>query len=635
MPDDVAEELADSVALNPTVHNGRPSSSSGSRAAPGTLLAISPSTGVPGPVQAAAPARRKRRRIEYRPYAKVAEPFGGIEQADQVLNAAERVRQPRQLGDLGLIDVHALTMSLRCRIPSEVAYALNALALLAVQTSGDGPGTTGIQFPLEQCPELLEELLDLLVETAFGYSDESGAPGRNDGVGTTLPTSRAPQALAKDGEALHSYRGLFRRVESEMSDLVSPREESVAALASTAELGNSLRPGPTILAICNILRNLTVPERNMRFAAHEPRLAEVLLRLTALPMRPSSSSSAVSPVLVAPYPVRLSAHDLLTVRKTVIEILSHIALDVSLEAYPPAIAAEAVELVLFFLRDAEHHKDPFALGICQSLPSLNRIPQPHAKLGPQSPTVLPYLGFGLATCARLFLRDGNRSAVSNLIEPDELYETFVSLVALLPITEKDFQVMTYETGLLYMHSVVVSLYNLAFLAPPLVKARLRRHPSITRACLRMVRRLAGTQVAYSDEDIYLQVAHRALAILQMLDGGGGVARASSRKTAAPDSSDLPWYGMSMSGLDDEYSSDDSPAEADSTLAAVDGLNFDDDEDAAATAGAPAPVGARAPILAGEVRQLLEHLSQGMMPLVIPTLIGLASSTGSNGAKNRR
>ncbi|GAA5867955.1 hypothetical protein JCM3774_004736 [Rhodotorula dairenensis] len=630
------EEIAESTASTSALPSSRPSSSSGPRAAQRTKSGISSSNGVPEPVKAAAPARRKRRRIEYRPYAKVAEPFGGIEQADQVLNAAERVRQPRQVGDLGLVDVHALTMSLRCRIPSEVAYALNALALIALQISGDGPSAPGVQFPLEQCPELLEELLDLLEETAFGYGDEPRSPSRNDGVGTTAQNARAPQATLEYAEALRSYRHLFRRVEAEMSELVGPSE----ATPTATELGNSLRPGPTILAICNVLRNLTVSERNMRFAAQEPRLADVLIRITALPMRSSSSSSALSVTTVSPYPVRLSAYDLLTVRKTVIEILSHIALDVSLEGYPATVAAKAVELVLFFLRDAEHHKEPFAMGLSSSLPSLNRIPQPHAKVGLQSPTVLPYLGHGLATCARLFLRDGNRSAVSDLIEPDELYETFVSLVALLPIAEKDFQVMTYEIGLLYMHSVVVSLYNLAFLAPPSVKAQLQRHPSITRAFLRMVRRLAGTQVAYSDEDIYLQVAHRALAILQMLDGGGA-ARASGRKAAVTGSSDLPWYGMSMSGVDEEDSGDDAPTEAEPPLTSVD-ISSVDDEDAVmkatATAtgtAAPASTNDKAPILAGEVRQLLEHLSQGMMPLVIPTLIGLASSAGPNGTRKRR
>lgn len=576
---------------------------------------------------AAAPARRKRRRIEYRPYSKAPEAFGGIEQADQVLLAAERARQPRQLGDLGLIDIHSLTMSLRCRIASEVAYALNALALIALQMSGDPPNTPGVQFLLEKCPELLEELLDLLEETAFGYDDGSRSPSRNDGVGTASSTTNGAHAPLE--EDLRSYRRLFRRVEAEMSGLVQSSDDRATAADSGDEFGNSLRPGPTIVAICNLLRNLTTSERNLRFAAQEPRFAEILIRVASLPMRSYSTSSAAS--VESRYPVRLSAADLLVVRKNAIEILSHIGLDVALDSYSPSIAAGAVDLVLFFLRDAEYHKDPFSFTVCPSLPSLNRIPQPHAKLGPQSPTVLPYFGFGLATCARLFLRDGNRSMISHLIEPDELFEIFVSLVALLPIAEKDFQVMTFETGLLYMHSVVVSLYNLATLSPPSVKARLQRHPKITRAFLRMVRRLAGTQVAYSDEDIYQQIAHRALTILQLLDGGGdGRGGGSSETVTTAGTSDLPWYGMSMSGVADEES-DDGVLAAGPAIAATDGTALDGEETVATTASASSSL--KAPILAGEARQLLEQLSQGMMPLVIPMLMALAS--GSNGTRKRR
>ncbi|GAA5981334.1 hypothetical protein JCM10908_004072 [Rhodotorula pacifica] len=627
------EGTEEPVASTSALSNERPSSSSGPRTTQRKKASTSASSVAPAPVQNAAPARRKRRRIEYRPYSKAPDTFGGIEQADHVLVAAERVRQPRQLGDLGLIDIHSLTMSLRCRIPSEVAYALNALAVIALQMSGDAPNSPGVQFPLEKCPELLEELLDLLEETAFGYDDEPRSPSRDDGVGTS--SRRDGKATPTSAEEdLRSYRRLFKRAEAELSDFAVPSAEHASMSGSTAELGNSLRPAPTILAVCNLLQNLTTTERNMRFAAEEPRLAEILIRVAALPLRSSDDSDALA--ASSPYPVRLSAFDLLTIRKTAIEVLSHIALDISLDAYPPTVAAGAIDLILFFLRDADQHKDPYVFGICQALPTLNRISQPHAKLGPQTPTVLPYLGYGLAVCARLFLRDGNRSAVSDLIESDELFETFVSLVALLPIAEKDFQVMTFETGLLYMHSVVVSLYNLVYLCPPSVKARLRRHPKITRAFLRMIRRLAGTQVAYSEDDIYQQIAHRALAILRLLDGGqdrgNGADRSLSKRASTNGTSDLPWYGMSMSGLDDE-DSDDSLPDAEPAPPVADGMLVDGEAPASLPPAAMASANIKAPILAGETRQLLEHLLQSAMPLVIPALMGLAD--GSSSGRKRR
>lgn len=588
---------------------------------------------------APAPTPRKRRRVEYRPYAKPVEPFGGIEQAHQALTAAERARQSRQIGDLGLIDIYALTMSLRCRIASEVAYALNVLAVIAQHLAADGPPVPGaVPFPLEKCPELFEELFDLLEETAFGAADESRPSNRDDGVGTD---AHAPELGL--GVSDQSYLSLFRAVEAEKSALVEPPASGVASTARESETdpeepSNALAPAAITVAVVNLLRGLTITERNMRFATRDPRFAELLIRIANLPIQPVGTPGSRP----GRYPIRLSASDSLAVRKVAIEILSHVGLDVHLDALAPPVAADAVRLVLFFLRDAGYHKDAYALHLSSAVSAFGRIVQPHEKMSRQSPTMLPYLAFGLAASARLFLRDGNRSIAAGLLDADELHDTFVDLVALLPIAEKDFQVMTYENGLLYMHSVIVTLYNLAHVAPDPVKHRLRRHPKITRAFLRMVRRLAGTQNVYSDDDIYQQIAQRALAILQMLDGTGertgGVAGALSKKRATTSADDdVPWYGLPMSGYDDD--SDDSlsgAADPSATSALVpDGA---DEED-----GANGPTGAAtngsskhdvAPILAGDSRQLFEHLAQGMMPLVIPSLIALADGAGTRRKRRR-
>lgn len=570
----------------------------------------------------AEPPRRKRRRIAYRPYAKPADTFGGVEHADQVLVSAERIRQSRQLGDLGLVDVHALTMSLRCRVASEVSYALNTLAVVALHMSNDSTGTSATTFPLDKCPDLFEELLDLLEETAFGSQDEPRPQRRDDGVGT----SSVVRPSTSQASEPRSYLELFRLIEAEKGD-VACTEARATDRRSRDDETTGLAPAAIIVAVMNLLRGLTITERNMRFAAQEPRLARLLFRVSALPLssgQPGSSGSAARPS-------RLPSQDLLAVRKVAIELLAHISLDVELDSYPGETTRDAVELVLFFLRDAALHKEPFTFDLCSALPSLERIPQPHAKPAQQSPTVLPYLGFALATSARLFLRDGNRSAVASLLGEDELHDLFVDLVAILPITEKDFQVMTYESGLIYMHSIVVSLYNFTCVASTAIRTRLRRHPKITRAFLRMVRRLAGTQVTRSDDDIYQQIAHRALAILRLLNDGATSAR-TSRNAAAGPNADLPWFGLSMSGLDEE--SDDSAGHDGPILPTSSG------EDGAETPGV-VPAGANdadrraAPILAGEARHLLEHMSQGMMPLVIPSLIALAGTVGGRSGRKGR
>jgi SWI/SNF chromatin-remodeling complex subunit SWI1 len=73
-------------------------------------------------------------------------------------------RKPlRDVNEWGRVDVEAVTMSLRSRISTEVSYALTTLTLISTM-KGQAPGTG---FPIAQCEDLMEELLDLLEEEAF------------------------------------------------------------------------------------------------------------------------------------------------------------------------------------------------------------------------------------------------------------------------------------------------------------------------------------------------------------------------------------------------------------------------------------------------------------------------------------
>ncbi|ORY06475.1 hypothetical protein K493DRAFT_404026 [Basidiobolus meristosporus CBS 931.73] len=78
--------------------------------------------------------------------------------------------QPR-LGDLGHIDIHALTMSLKSSLRMEMINALNVLSMLTVERNGS--------LLLEQCGDLLEALMDLLVDFLEKLS-QSPALGNSD-----------------------------------------------------------------------------------------------------------------------------------------------------------------------------------------------------------------------------------------------------------------------------------------------------------------------------------------------------------------------------------------------------------------------------------------------------------------------
>lgn len=116
---------------------------------------------------------KKRKRTAYDPQALPMTTWGGIN-PDQLQEACFDLNNVRpnipSVPELGLIDVHALTMSLQSGIHSEVRLALDTLATVTVETR--------IQLDLRGCEDLVdsiidcaEEQLDLLAENAAEVSD--------------------------------------------------------------------------------------------------------------------------------------------------------------------------------------------------------------------------------------------------------------------------------------------------------------------------------------------------------------------------------------------------------------------------------------------------------------------------------
>ncbi|BGP28735.1 hypothetical protein JCM10296v2_000471 [Rhodotorula toruloides] len=599
--------LAESVKVEdaPTAASPATAAASTSTGAP---PAASNSDSTTKPAEPAVPPRRKRRRIEYRPLARPLDTHGGqdLQLVEQAYTRAEKARPARKLPDLGLVDVHSLTMSLRSRMATEVAYALNVLTLISLQMTTEEKGM-GLRLPFEKCPDLLEELLDLLEETAFGLDEEAEARGGSE--------SAKGKEVAQEPQ---TYRELFRLVEDQANVLDPPHVRSQSSKADDSD--SVLRPGETALAVVNVLRNLALAENNARYIVQTQRIAELFIRVASLPLKDPSDPAPPC------WPARVSAADSMSLKKTAIELLSQVGADVELDNLSPATVQQALDLVLFFIRDAELQREAFAFDLSTTPSMMSRMPQPHA--GPAT-AIPPYLHLGLSACARLALKDRNRSVIARLLDPEDLYRTFISLVALLPISEKDFQIMTFETGLIFVHGAIMSLYNLAFLAPASVKARLRSDPRIHKSLFRIVRRLAGTQIQSNEDDIYLLLANRSIAILQLLDDGGEAG--GGKKKGAPVSAaqaDLPWYGMSMSGLDDdEGGSSDSVSEEPEDAAADKGIDGGL-ASSEATSRRNGHEAKSAPILAGDSRQLYEYFASSSMPLVLPSLIAMTDGTRS-------
>lgn len=115
---------------------------------------------------------------EYIPCSRAPDSYGGVSGLDQapdalyVLAAESASLKPNvpQLPELGLVDIHALTMSLQSGIRREVRLALDNLGTLSIEQR--------LQIDLKACEDLVESLVDcaeeqveLLAENAAEVSD--------------------------------------------------------------------------------------------------------------------------------------------------------------------------------------------------------------------------------------------------------------------------------------------------------------------------------------------------------------------------------------------------------------------------------------------------------------------------------
>ncbi|ORY73412.1 hypothetical protein BCR35DRAFT_354100 [Leucosporidium creatinivorum] len=490
------------------------------------------------PESPAVPARRKRQKYAYVPLQRSVDTYAGwdLGMMEEMMATAAKRRPARQAMDLGLVDVHSLTMSVRSRLATEVAFALNSLTLISVAMKMAPNDPNGIPFPLPACGELLDELVDLLEETAFGVEDdweeevnvEEGKP-LDEGV------------PAEDVPPNRNYRELFRLVTQEETELLDAPEGALKETAALADAGlPPLGSIETCLALTNLFRNLSISDENARFMASKRRLLSVLVKVANLPLRRDGEGTAR-------WPIRVSASDLMALKKDVLETINHFGLDINLEDHSTATATGLFHLLLFFLADADNHEQLY-FDLSSSPSIASRIPQP------PNIRLSHYLELGLAAFARITLPDTNRYIVSQLSGSVDLFTLFESLIHHLPVSESDFQLVTSEPGLVFVENLAMSLYNLAFLAPVSLKLRLRVVPAFVRGLLRVVRRLAGTSQDYN-ENPFLTLSDRCISTLQVLSDLSGVA-------GKKEQTDTPWWGLPMGGEEEDRPATCQPTEAD-------------------------------------------------------------------------
>ncbi|KAJ6574910.1 hypothetical protein B0H19DRAFT_1126314 [Mycena capillaripes] len=422
--------------------------------------------------------RPSRRKIEYVPLAREIDTVGG---RDMKIIEAETIATPlrrplRDISDWGTVAVDALTMSIRSQLSTELSYALTTFTLLSTMR-GDSP-TSG--FPIVQCGELLEEVLDLLEERAF------------DGAEDFL------DLVSSEDHHLTTHRELVNALvdlESEPFASLQPRQGM-----KDPNLGPRQRPGNIIITIINIIRNLSFIPDNCGFLAQQERMFDLMLRvccITTKDGKPAAASSA------------LSLGDLITIRKDTMHTLMHLA-GVIHFSDPPSkttlrIVSRIFQLLASYLVDSTEAVSPLACLQLTGSTSGNIKP--------------PFLAdVALETFTRLVQSDVNRKVFSRAIPDASIRLLFNSLVHRLPVIDHDFQLVVRERWLSYMEKTIMTIYSLAFISSPELKKQIKSDRSLgfKGIMLRMIQRF----LVNPNHDLKVQFsisARRAVEAMKLLD----------------------------------------------------------------------------------------------------------------------
>ncbi|KAI0307970.1 hypothetical protein B0F90DRAFT_1621361 [Multifurca ochricompacta] len=430
-----------------------------------------------------------RRKVEYLPVFREVDTFGGrdlraIAEEHHRLTARHLLRD---ISEWGNIDIDALTMSLRSRISTEMGYALTTFTLLSIMR---GQGTSG--FPIANCPELMDEALDLLLDVGFGFKE----------VDDPL-TETETEAEAEAPIITHR-----RLVDTILRDGSQPfaNLRKMQGAKEFNSLGPKQRPGDIVLAIVNIMRNLSVIPDNHEYLANHERLLAVMLRVCGVKQMQDST--------LHPASIALTLRDLVAVRRDVLYLLINLSGSVRLApsivlASTPSpaalqVARRAFILIASFLVDPSETVNPSELFI---LTGTNASAKPPALVD----AALEVLG-------RFGQPDANRQVIAKAVPQAWLQQIFEALMHRLPVVDADFQIAKREPWLSYIEKVIMGLYAIAFLAPPSMKEQLKKDHQLgfIKLMLRLIKKFT-INVPQEMRMWFTVCAKRAVETLKVVD----------------------------------------------------------------------------------------------------------------------
>ncbi|KAK7463735.1 hypothetical protein VKT23_007075 [Stygiomarasmius scandens] len=422
-----------------------------------------------------------RRKIEYVPLAREVDTYGGRDlkfiEGEMALQAQRRPL--RDINDWGSIDIDALTMSIRSRLSTELSYSLTTFTLLSTM-KGSQPNTG---FRIMDCPELLDEVLDLLEDLAF-LDEEDVFDSSTPDEDPHIVTHRELVNEVFNCEA-EPFAGLQTRQGSKDPNSTGPQQ----------------RPGSIILSVLNIIRNLCIFPDNAEFIARHSRALDLLLRLCSATWKDSTPAPS-SPVI--------SLSDIIVIRRDTLHILCYIA--------PVLHFADSSKPILRLAKRIFFLISSYLIDPAEAVSPLASVQLVGAALGPQSLKPPPLADIALEIFTRVGHTDANRHIFAKAVPRACLWNLFVSLVHRLPMVDADFQLVSREQWLSYIEKVVMALYSLAFLSPPDLKEKIKNDRSLglKGVILRMVQKLS-VQSNPELRSWFMISVRRAIETMKVLD----------------------------------------------------------------------------------------------------------------------
>lgn len=445
--------------------------------------------------------KRARYKVEYRPLHLPQKHLAGWD--DRAVTSTfpkNNIGHPaRSIHELGIVDMEAVLMGLRSRIPRELGYCLTVLSMLSMGSPEENiPG-----LPLTAITEIYVELLELLSEAAFG---EDGYEAWS----TTAPTQS------------HLNDMSFGELEQIGRDFDFGLDERKDTTGGQTDI---------VLTCLNLLRNLSILPENCQLMSGHPEVFELLAnlsdgRLCRLPasIRPTTAtedehdrdSSISSKPKIHHQP--FSIYELARVRRDVITILSNLGSSIELSKSSPKSIQQVVKVVSSFLSSGWSMQ-----SAKESL--YGSHPNPHHQPSP-SPMSQHSVNRAVEAFCKLSWSDANREVLSKLPE-SQLVTIFESMLKLLPVQRRHFELLySTEEYLGQTECLALSLYSLAFLAPLPTRTSLRNIPGGISVMTRIIFDLSRKGIDFRSNP-YAVLVRRLAETLGILNGTNGLESENS------------------------------------------------------------------------------------------------------------